>query len=622
MLRLCFPWRLHQALEELPGSLDETYERILLNIDRERREYAHRLFKCLTVSAYPLRVEELAEIFVMDFGSGNVPNYRPGWRLENPGEVVLSACSSLIAITDVDGSQVVQFSHSSVKEFLTSDRLNMAATNPSWYHIDYLSAHTILAQASLSILLHLGSSVDKGKIEDLPFSLYAARHWVDHVQFEGVLTGIQDSVARLFDMDNPSFATWIWIYDIDHPHRVPMSTAPPTRPEAVPLYYATLCGFRGIVKHLLATHPEEVNAEGGYHTTPLHAAIAKGNFEIAELLIKYGADVDALDREGWSALHTVSRSGRLDNLRFLLEHRADVNVVRQGPREDHGWTPLHVASRHGRVKVVQFLLGHQADVHACNHENQTALHLASQHGDPELMRLLIDHGAKCDAKDEDDETPLFLASRNGRVKATQLLLARHATVDHRDWQKRTPLHAASENGHVDIVRLLLDRGADVNARNVYEWTPLHLASRTGKDKVVKVLLDRPAKDADVNAPNDVGWTALHLASQKGHLDVVELLLDHGANVDTQEVDGETALHLAAYYGHHEVAKVLLKAGANQLIKNKEENTPFDLAKGEGHAADMELLTWPQWDPQSSFLFLPYEVSIVTFSIIPGLHQCI
>src|SRR5712675_411601 len=199
MLRLCFPWRLHQALEELPGSLDETYERILLNIDRERREYAHRLFKCLTVSAYPLRVEELAEIFVMDFGSGNVPNYRPGWRLENPGEVVLSACSSLIAITDVDGSQVVQFSHSSVKEFLTSDRLNMAATNPSWYHIDYLSAHTILAQASLSILLHLGSSVDKGKIEDLPFSLYAARHWVDHVQFEGVLTGIQDSVARLFD---------------------------------------------------------------------------------------------------------------------------------------------------------------------------------------------------------------------------------------------------------------------------------------------------------------------------------------------------------------------------------------------------------------------------------------
>jgi len=95
--------------------------------------------------------------------------------------------------------------------------------------------------------------------------------------------------------------------------------------------------------------------------------------------------VDALDSEGWSAMHMVSRSGRLDNLQFLLEHHAGVDVVRQGPREGQGWTPLHVASRYGCVEVVQLLLSHHADVNARNHRNQTALHLASQHGDPGLI---------------------------------------------------------------------------------------------------------------------------------------------------------------------------------------------------------------------------------------------
>ncbi len=316
MLRRCFPPSLRDTLNELPETLDGTYEHILLGIDKEKQEYTHRLLQCLSVAIRPLRVHELADVLAMRFDSGKLPRYHVDWRQEDPHEAVLSACSSLVSVANVDGSPIVQFSHFSVKEFLTSDRLAKASTDLSRFYINSLSAHMILAQASLSVLLHLGNSIDKKTIEDLPFSIYAAQHWVDHGRFDGVLPSIQGAMERLFDADNPSFATWFWIYDIDHPLKEPMITPHPTRPEAVPLYYATLCGFRDLVEHLLATHPKDINAEGGYHSTPLHAALAKNNFEIAVLLLEHGADVDAINYNGDGALHIASRNGLYDNVTF------------------------------------------------------------------------------------------------------------------------------------------------------------------------------------------------------------------------------------------------------------------------------------------------------------------
>jgi hypothetical protein len=76
-------------------------------------------------------------------------------------EAVLSVCSNLISVVDVNGSQIVQFSHFSVKEFLTSNRLATAMEDLSGYHIVPRSAHTILAQASLSVLLQLDDHIDK-----------------------------------------------------------------------------------------------------------------------------------------------------------------------------------------------------------------------------------------------------------------------------------------------------------------------------------------------------------------------------------------------------------------------------------------------------------------------------
>jgi hypothetical protein len=116
LLRQCFPPSVRRILEELPDSLDETYERILREIRKPNQGHAHRLLQCLVVAVRPLRVKELAEVLAFDFNTGGMPKLNPGWRWEDQEEAVMSACSSLVTIVKKGDSQVVQFSHFSVKE--------------------------------------------------------------------------------------------------------------------------------------------------------------------------------------------------------------------------------------------------------------------------------------------------------------------------------------------------------------------------------------------------------------------------------------------------------------------------------------------------------------------------
>ena len=122
---------------------------MLSSIDDEKREYAQRLFRCLAVSIRPLRVEELADILAVKFDEEESPIFDADWRPPDAEEAVFSACSSLIATVDVDGSQVVQFAHFSVKEFLTSNRLSISKGPLSFYHIDAVASHIVVSFSNL-----------------------------------------------------------------------------------------------------------------------------------------------------------------------------------------------------------------------------------------------------------------------------------------------------------------------------------------------------------------------------------------------------------------------------------------------------------------------------------------
>jgi ankyrin repeat protein len=311
-------------------------------------------------------------------------------------------------------SRVVQFSHFSVKEFLTADRLAEPMRDVSRYHIRLDAAHTILVGACLGVLLQLDDRIDRDDIEGFPLARYAAQYWAKHAQEENVSHHIKDGMKCLFDADKPHFPTWVWIYNEDRDRS--MSTMCPEEPEAVPLYYAARFGFRDLVEHLIAEHPEHVNARGGGEMTPIHVAASEGHSDI---------------------------------LSFLIEHGADVNG--QGTDDN---TPLHRASRNARLEAGQFLLNHGADVDARNEFNRTALMYAAIEGHVEFARMLLERGPVIDARDIGDGTPLHFAAGCGETQVAQLLLEHGADVNARDKLGLTPSQLGSRGMHQEIVELL------------------------------------------------------------------------------------------------------------------------------------------------------------------------
>jgi ankyrin repeat protein len=486
MLSKCPLQEIEQTLKELPEDLDGTYERILRNIDKKKQKFAHRILQCITVSFRPLHVKELAEVFAIevDAEANKVPKFNARWRPKNAEDAVLSACSTLVSFVDNNGSKVVQFSHFSVKEYLTSSRL-ADSTLASHYHIRLHAAHTFLARACLCILLQLDYSIDENRIKDFPLVEYAARCWVRHAQFGNVSSLIRDEMDCLFDKGKPHFAAWIWAHDINIPWKLHMSSTHPEQPEATPLYYAALCGFRDIVEQLSSKHPKDAKARGGECATPLHAAVDKGHLEISLFLLQQGADVNARDKEAATPLHLASPHGDIKAMRLLIDHGANPNTRNKGQE-----TPLVLASENGRLEATQLLLEHGADVNLRSESGwhgTSPLDRASTIGQSDIAQLLLDHGAKANEQGRDGWTSLHYASRGGHAEVARLLLDCGANVNAQTVDLYTPLHSATRNGYLQVVDLLLKHGADPHLRNQNGHTPFQMASEGGYHELAQLL---------------------------------------------------------------------------------------------------------------------------------------
>jgi hypothetical protein len=213
-LTALFPTECHLILEELPESLDQTYEWILKEIRKSNQGHARRMLQCLVAAVRPLRplrVEELAEVLAFDFSGKGIPKLNPAWRWEYQEEAVLSTCSILVVVIKDGDSRIVQFSHFSVKEYLTSDRLaeSSGEVAVTQYHIGLEPARAILARSCHGVLLRLDDHINRENIKDFPLAGYAAQHWVDHARFGNVTSIIKGGIGYLFDADRPHFAAWL-----------------------------------------------------------------------------------------------------------------------------------------------------------------------------------------------------------------------------------------------------------------------------------------------------------------------------------------------------------------------------------------------------------------------------
>jgi ankyrin repeat protein len=593
VLRQCLPNNLLRILQELPKSLDETYQRILMEINYANQKEAHRLLQCLAVAHRPLRVEELAEVLALDVDAGGIPKFNAKWRWEDHEAAVLSACSSLVSVIDYHGSRVVQFSHFSVKEFLTSDRL-ASMEDVSQFRIASEPSHAILAQACLTTLLCLEDPTSEDSAEDIPLGRYASEYWVEHAQVGNVELKTRDALDRFFDVDKPHFAGFFRGAGGSFKLRF-FRASSDEEPKGVltpaaPFYFAAMLGLSGLAERLIVANKPKVIGFCGCKGTLLHLAVREGHIEAARLLLANGADINSrkdystpphlvpLQRLRQTLLDDGSSDesdkgdngdqsnkddksdgrdvfGQFDKMMNILQELEDGNPEDSsdsdmGDGEESGLTPLHLAASEGRLDMCQMLVERNADV--CVHDNSgdTPLHLAVSSRHLDIAHILLKYNAEVDSRNEDGSTPLLRASSRGNMDILRLLLAHQADAFVHDNRGNTSLHLAAIGGHLEVARSLLELKADVNALNDEGSTPLHQASqgRRGGDpdivQLVRLLLDN---GADLHARDNYGNTPLYFAAARGYLEVTRTLLELKADVNSLNKDGLTPLQRVSQF---------------------------------------------------------------------------
>lgn len=194
-------------------------------------------------------------------------------------------------------------------------------------------------------------------------------------------------------------------------------------------------------------------------------------------------------------------------------------VNEQSATDPLGRTPLHLAAIAGRMNAVKDLVAHGADVNVRLPTGETPLHLALAEGHGDVAVFLIRNGADVNAKSAILGTPLHIAAQKGLLDVVQLLLEKGANPNVTSFMGDTPLFWAVEESHFTIAKALLDAGAHVNAGGLL-GSPLHHAARKGRADIVKLLISR---GANVNAKDPGGATPLDVAVMHNQTRVIKIL---------------------------------------------------------------------------------------------------
>ncbi|KAK2743974.1 hypothetical protein FQN55_007023 [Onygenales sp. PD_40] len=583
ILRNCRDYpNLQKALASLPATLEETYARMLANIQDIDREKAIRILQFLTYSERPLTLEEAMDVLVVY--PDKEPTFYPKWRMPIPLEIQL-VCSSLISLVtrETYSGQAItelQLAHSSVQQYLKSKRIGpsfpneMAEVGTIFQNgMAEVVARGSITKVCLAYLSHLGKEIaicaDRNlltRIErDYKLVEFATRYWMDHAKAAEPERDVLKIILNFFLHQQQGCHLWTQMFEA-YKHRTrpfdPIQTVPP-------LYYASFAGLKHTAGYMLA-NGVDINSSGGHYQSAFHAAAAQNQKDIVQLLLDNGADINAEAPDEY-ALWLKTRPG--------LKLKAETET----------WTALSLASRYGHLEMVQLLLANGASIKT-DQGHCPAFLAASRGGHTKIAQLLLDNGASFDMQDEGYYNLLRDLSNRGSKEILQLLLPTTGDINAQHVNKgdalRDALFTACLHGYRETVELLLDTGADVNLLAGAHGTALAAAASTGQTAVVRLLLER---GADVNLLAGDRGTALEAAACQGSIETVRLLLDKGADVNLIGGDRGTALAAAASHGHTEIVQLLLGKGADYNLLDCDRGTALTAAASEGHAEIVQLL---------------------------------
>jgi ankyrin repeat protein len=336
---------------------------------------------------------------------------------------------------------------------------------------------------------------------------------------------------------------------------------------------------------LLEAHPDLVDAPGvtWEQQTALHKAAWKNRLECVRVLLEHGADVGIRDfGDNAYPLHFAAAEAELAVVKMLVEAGSDV----VGDGDDHHLEVLGWATclRGVREDVAEYLLragarlniwsaialGRADDVLAFvrsvpsilsarmsrNEHGRTPLHHAAAMNRPAIVRLLLELGARVHATDDVGRTALTVAAtEKADPSVLTLLQDAGATFD---------LLAAVTLGRYDLAeRLLTEDPARIGPVG-RDTVVLHLLVAQRNTEGVRWLIER---GVDVNAKRvlwDCNHTALHVSTELpgGAIELTRMRLDAGADPKIRDAKYEgTALGWAEFCGQPQIAELLRQRGA-------------------------------------------------------------
>jgi len=312
----------------------------------------------------------------------------------------------------------------------------------------------------------------------------------------------------------------------------------------------------------------------GSNWKTLHYGAKTGNKEIIADLLNTGADVEAKDENGETALYIALRNGNKDIAAMLINKGAKIDQKFTPFKA----TPLHFAVLLGNKNKVLSLINDNVNINlkdkyieveatnntkgpestknntkgpesTKNDENvannyaktiletrdkkeQTPLHIAALSNQSDMAKILINNNAHIEAKDKRGHTPLHLAANKDNIEIAIFLLNNGANIEAEDNYGKSPLYTAIDSRKQKIIEILIAKGANIEHCDRYERTPLHSAAKAWNKKRVSFLLEKGAK---IEALDNDACTPLYYASKSGHYGTITTLIDSGAKIDLRSI---------------------------------------------------------------------------------------